>query len=274
MGNANEIFATEDSDVGSNDLPNLNKDESELEGKSSCSSSTSNTKDEETKSKEFDDTDHIMLQTTNNSPTELVSNKEHEDTMNLDIEMDGISCMKRDPDPENIIQPSIDRINRLLDRTTSLEELNSAKNKIRMVLDDILSEFMSLYSKRDILQSELTNLRNASNTIQTHSTLTSHLPPPPPPPPPLPPSPQIPLLSKKKGSNAATNDSLGSMLEEAKRKLSTGENIETNADGKTNGLKIDEKKDLQIDMMKQLQNKLNNRQTRQSLKEKYKKLSN
>ena len=274
MGNANEIFAMEDSDVGSNDLTNLNMDESELEGENSCSSSTSNTKDEETKSKEFDDTNHIMLQTTNNSPTELVSNKEHEDKMNLDIEMDGISCMKRDPDPENIIQPSIDRINRLLDRTTSLEELNSAKNKIRMVLDDILSEFMSLSSKRDILQSELTNLRNASNTIQTHSTLTSHLPPPPPPPPPLPPSPQIPLLSKKKGSNAATNDSLGSMLEEAKRKLSTGENIGANADGKTDGLKIDEKKDLQIDMMKQLQNKLNNRQTRQSLKEKYKKLSN
>ena len=241
MGNINEIFATEDSDVGSNDHPNLiNKDESELVEKTSCSSSTSDAEDEETKSKELDDTNHIILQPTNNSPTESVSSKEYDDKMNLDTETDGGPCVERNPEPENMIQPCIHRINRVLDEITNMEELNSGKNKIRRVLDDIVSEFMSLSSKRDILQSEVDTLRNDSKTIQAHSTLPSHLPPPPPPPPPLPPSPQISL----KSSRAVTNNSLGSMLEEAKRKLSTGENIEVNADSKTDGLKIDEKKDL------------------------------
>ena len=274
MGNVNEIFATDDPDIGSNDVPNLNKDESEFVEKTSCSLTASDAEDEETKSKEYDDTNHSKVQPTNNSPTESVSREEHEDKMNLDTETDGGPCMERGPEPDNMIQPCIDRINSVLDKTTNLDELSSAKNKIRMVLDDILSEFMSLSSQNDMLQSELATLRNVAKTIQTHSTFTSHLPPSPPPPPPLPPSPQISLLSKNKNSNDAKNNSLGSMLEEAKRKLSTGENIGTNADSETAGVKIDEKKDLHIDMMKQLQNKLNNRQARQSLKDKYKKLSN
>ena len=80
------------------------------------------------------------------------------------------------------------------------------------------------------------------------------------------------LAATSKTNDGMPNESLNSMLQKAKVKITSSENSESGIDEVEIRIKNSGKNNLKVDIMNQLQNALNRRKNRNSLKDKYNEL--
>ena len=158
----------------------------------------------------------------------------------------------------NPIERSVDKIQLALNGVTNMIELEASKEVIRLHLDTILSEYISMKSQYTELKSKSAEVSQVDRNPGPPPPMI--LPPPPPPPPPPP-------MLVKKGNNGMPNESFSSMLNKAKINITPGEN--GGVDEIEVRIKNKGKNNLKADIMSQLRNALNNRKKRTSLNDKY-----
>ena len=215
------------------------------------------------------DTDMSEKQPIDSTSAKVESYKNEEDEMNCNGNKVDESCTKSFPNPDSFIESHLEYIYSTLNKITNMEELEKAKVEIKYSLDMISLEYNSMNSQISILKCKPIKCPSQEGSVSIPPA-TESLPPSPPPPPPPPPL----LLSPRNIINdEISHENFGSMLNMAKRKISPDENGAANANEIDYRLKNNEINDVQVDIMKQLRNTLNNRKTRTSLKDKYKKLS-